>query len=137
MTSLIPAWVGKLTAHSQANALLRRIRNSDFRQFLKAATPRYIDNVLYIGDESAKECSPVCLLVLQLDPFLQKICQGWIELINGLHPIGRSTLFSVAAKLFTKAGSTLMFSHRHFMALIPVCQWLNLTLIVHLEGMVS
>jgi hypothetical protein len=57
MTSSIQVWAGKLTAHYQANALLRRIRNSDFRQLLAAAAPKYIDNLLYIGDESAKKCS--------------------------------------------------------------------------------
>jgi hypothetical protein len=57
MNSLIPAWVGRLTAHYQATALLSRIRNSDFRQILKAAAPKYIDDFLYIGEQSATECS--------------------------------------------------------------------------------
>ena len=104
MNSLVPACAGRLTAYYQATALLSRIRNSDFRQILKAAAPKYIDNVLYIGEESAMECSHRVPFGVSIKSFSAKIYQGWIELTNGLHRIGRSTLFFVVVKLLTKPG---------------------------------
>jgi hypothetical protein len=112
MTSLIPAWVGKLTAHSQANALLRRIRNSDFRQFLKAATPRYIDNVLYIGDESAKECSHRL-------PFGVAIRSFSIKNLSGLDRIDKRLTPDRSVYIVFCCGEIVHQSWVHFDVLTP------------------
>jgi RimJ/RimL family protein N-acetyltransferase len=57
MSSLIPAWAGKLTAHYQETVLLRRLQNLDLRRLLAAAAPMYIDDLLYVGEASTSKRS--------------------------------------------------------------------------------
>ena len=54
MNNLFPTWARNLTAHHQAAILLRRIQASDLRRLLLAASPTYINDLLFIGEESAK-----------------------------------------------------------------------------------
>ena len=54
MKNFFAAWAGKLRAPYQATVLLSRIRSSEPLQLLTAAAPTYINNLLYLGVESAK-----------------------------------------------------------------------------------
>jgi RimJ/RimL family protein N-acetyltransferase len=56
MNDLFPAWAGKLTAHFQASVILRRLEGSDLRQLLRAASPTAINDLLFVGEESAQVC---------------------------------------------------------------------------------
>jgi hypothetical protein len=97
MNDLFPAWAGKLTAHFQVGVILRRLEGSDLRQLLRAASPTSINDLLFVGEESAQVCPHRPRFPVSITYFSTKQLSGVnrIESMKGLHRIGRHMLFSV------------------------------------------
>jgi hypothetical protein len=86
VNNLIPAWAGKLKVPYRAAMLLRRIQNSDRRELLNAVSPMYINDLLYIGEESPKVPPHRLLFPVSIKCFSKKHLSGVDRIDKRLTP---------------------------------------------------
>jgi hypothetical protein len=112
MNNLFPPWAGKLKAHYRAGHLLRRIQSSDFRELVNAVAPMTINDLLYIGEESA-ELSPHRLPF----PLSVKYCSK--HCVSGVGSIDARLTPHRSAYVFFRGGEMVHESWVHLDAFTP------------------
>jgi len=86
VNNLFPTWAGKLQAHYHAGALLRRIQSSALRELFSAVAPITINDLLFIGEESAEVGRPGLAFDLSIKCFSKKHLSGVDRIDERLTP---------------------------------------------------
>jgi RimJ/RimL family protein N-acetyltransferase len=86
MNNLLRGWAGKLKAHSRAGALLRRLQTSDLRELCNAVAPVTINDLLFMGEESANVVPHSLPLNLSIKHFSETYLSGVNRIDERLTP---------------------------------------------------